>query len=102
MSLGTCRHCGAPQIATDALECRVCRGWKPNPGLVVRIGAALGRITALVCLVGGTLCVLYCGLSPSVPDDAKSGSMMFSGFVALAACVSYVKSIIYPYGRPPL
>src|SRR5262245_28839369 len=53
MALGTCRHCGSTGIPTDAPICRSCAGWRPNPGLITRMGVVTTRVVALLMLLGG-------------------------------------------------
>jgi ribosomal protein L40E len=97
MALGTCRHCGAGGIPTDAPICRSCAGWKPNPGLITRTGVAVNRVLALLCF---SLGVAMVGMGITKPEGLMGA---WAGFVIflLPGSVWLFKSVFRPYGQPP-
>jgi ribosomal protein L40E len=101
MGLGVCRHCNAGRIAADALVCRECGGWKPNPGLFARVGAVLQGCITLAILVVGLAILKHAYFSPVVEEDASQrGYGMGLGISALGLW-SLIWSILHPYGKPP-
>ena len=99
MGLGTCRHCSADHIATDALVCRVCGGWKPNPGFFTRAGSLLQWIVLLVVFMGAAFSAARAALSD---DPAMQQGLGISGTVAAVSLLCLAWSFIHPYGKPPL
>lgn len=90
MAMGVCRHCGAQGIATDALICRECGGWKPNPGLFTRLGAAFKCIVGLALIVAGVASILFAGVT------------WFNGGLTGVGVLMVLWSLYRPYGNPPV
>jgi hypothetical protein len=77
MALGTCRHCGARRIPTDAPICRECGGWRPNPGFFTRLGVLFYRLFAALVLL-----VLLAGCAVLVTIMIRSGAGAAAGWEA--------------------
>src|SRR5689334_22718637 len=100
MALGACRHCGAHGIPIDAPLCRVCGGWRPNPGWSLRMGVVVTRFFAAFFLaIGLALCSFLAWLT------LATGDMGFLGFLGIMLafvvgnCSVLLTSLIRPYGR---
>ncbi len=102
MALGTCRHCGAERIPTDAPLCRECGGWRPNPGYFPRMGVVTKRIVCsvfLIILLG--LAALIGILALAYYPDGLGGLCylipVVGGIFSLSSIL--IRSLIWPYGR---
>lgn len=98
MRLGTCRHCGSDGIPTDAPFCRSCAGWRPNPGVITRLGVSFNRIVSLLWFLAGAILV---GAGLKSPELIGAAYVGFTLFLCPGAAWLF-RAFVRPYGQSPV
>jgi hypothetical protein len=104
MSLGTCRHCGAGEIATEAAFCRHCQGWRPNPNWLDQLKLRFSRVIGLVLLLVTAAVAVGAYIqqtSGQLPPENANGVFIACGIFGLGMAMALFNTLMHPYGRPP-